>query len=97
MRNARKTKVSVTLERELLAEIDRRAAGRSTRSQVIESWLRLAAREQARHALDAATIAYYEGRSEAERGEDRALAEFRTRAAGELDLDRARPSRRRRA
>lgn len=96
MPTARKTKVSVTLERDLLAEIDRRAADGGTRSQIIEAWLRLAAREHARRALDAATIAYYEGRSEAERAEDKALAEFNTRTAGELDLGRARRPRRRR-
>ena len=90
MRTARKTKVSVTIEQDLLTEIDRLAVGGSTRSRIIEEWLRLAAREHARRALDAATAAYYEGRSEAERAEDKTLAEFTARAAGERDLDPAR-------
>jgi metal-responsive CopG/Arc/MetJ family transcriptional regulator len=97
MKTARKTKVSVTLEKALLAEIDRRAVGRGTRSQIIEEWLRLAAREHARRALDAATIAYYEGRTAEQRAEDETLAEFTTRASGELDFDLARRPRRRRA
>ena len=87
MRMARKTKVSVTLEQDLLAEIDRLAVGGTTRSGIIEEWLRLAAREYARRALDAAFAAYYEGQSKAERAEDRTLAEFTARAAGERDLD----------
>ena len=66
------------------------AVGGSTRSRIIEEWLRLAAREHARRALDAATAAYYEGRSEVERAEDKMLAEFTARAAGERDFDLAR-------
>ena len=94
MRTARKTKVSVTLEPDLVAEIDRLTAGGRTRSRIIEEWLRLAAREHARRALDAATVAYYEGRTEAQRAEDKALAEFTTRAAGERDFDLTRRRRR---
>ena len=90
MRTARKTKVSVTIEQDLLTEIDRLAVGGSTRSRIIEEWLRLAAREHARRALAAATAAYYEGRSEAERAEDETLAELTARAAGERDFDLAR-------
>lgn len=97
MKPARKAKVSVTLETGLLAQIDRRAASGSTRSQVIEEWLRLAAREHARRALDAATIAYYAGRTEEQRAEDEALAGFSTRASRERDLDLKRRPRRRRA
>ena len=97
MGTARKTKVSVTLETDLLAEIDRRASAGSTRSRIIEEWLRLAAREHARRALDAATIAYYTGRTRAQQAEDGILAELSTRASRERDLDLTRRRRRRRA
>lgn len=97
MRTERKAKVSITLERDLLEEIDRRVPGGGTRSKVIEDWLRLAAREHARRELDAATTAYYEGRTLAQRDEDGALSEFSTRSAHERDLDLKRRARRRRA
>ena len=77
MRTTRKAKVSVTLEKDLLAEIDRRVAGGGTRSQIIEEWLRLAAREHARRALDAATIAYYGGRTGEQRARTRAWPDSR--------------------
>ena len=97
MRTERKAKVSVTLEQDLLGEIDRRVSGGGTRSQVIGEWLRLAAREHARRELDAATIAYYEGRTGEQRDEDNALAGFSTRAARERDVDATRRGRRRHA
>ena len=87
MKVARRAKVSVTLEKDLLAEIDRRVARGGTRSRVIEEWLRLAAREHARRALDAATIAYYADRTDAQRAEDDGLAGFSARASRELDFD----------
>ena len=98
MKTARKAKVSVTLDRDLLAAIDRRVEpGATTRSEVIEAWLRLAALAHARRELDAATIAYYEGRTAEQQAEDDRLAAFSTRASRELDLDLERPARRRRA
>ena len=63
MKTARKAKVSVTLDRDLLAAIDRRVEPGATRSEVIEAWLRLAALAHARRELDAATVACYEGRT----------------------------------
>lgn len=97
MRTERKAKVSVTLERDLLNEIDRRVPGGGTRSQIIEEWLRLAAREHARRDLDAATRVYYEGRTREQRDEDEALAEFSDRAVHERDVDAKRRGRHRRA
>ena len=97
MRTERKAKVSVTLEQDLLDEIDRRVSGGGTRSQVIGEWLRLAAREHARRDPDAATIAYYEGRTEEQRDEDDALAGFSARASLERDVDAKRRGRRHRA
>jgi len=97
MKDGRKAKVSVSLGRDLLAVIDRRARGGITRSQVIEEWLRLSALAQARRDLDAATAAYYEGRSLEQRAEDERLAAFSTRSIGERDLDRTPRARRPRA
>ena len=97
VKTARKAKVSVTLDRDLLALIDRRVEPGATRSEVIEAWLRLAALAHARRELDAATIAYYEGRTAEQQAEDDRLAAFSTRASRELDLDLERPARRRRA
>ena len=95
MRITRRAKVSVTLGKDLLAEIDRRVASGGTRSRVIEEWLRLAAREHARGALDAATIAYYADRTGEQRAEDETLAGFSARASRELDFDLTRQRRRR--
>jgi metal-responsive CopG/Arc/MetJ family transcriptional regulator len=88
MKTTRKAKVSVTLDRDLLAAIDRRATRGATRSQVIEEWLRLSALAQAHRDLETATAAYYEGRTADQRAEDEALAAFSTRGFGRLDLDR---------
>lgn len=97
MRTERKAKVSVTLGRDLLDEIDRRVPGGGTRSKIIEEWLRLAAREHARRELDAATAAYYEGRTREQREEDDALVGFSNRAVHERDFDAKRGVRHRRA
>ena len=97
MKPARKAKVSVTLGRDLLAEIDRRVAGGATRSQVIEEWLRRSALAQARRDLDAATAAYYEGRTPEQRVEGEGLAAFSTRGFHERHLDGRARTRRHRA
>jgi hypothetical protein len=94
---ARKAKVSVTLDRRLLAAIDRRVTAGATRSEIIEEWLRLAALAQARRELDALTAAYYEGRTAGQQAEDERLAAFSTRAFGERALDQKPRGRRRRA
>jgi metal-responsive CopG/Arc/MetJ family transcriptional regulator len=95
VKTARKAKVSVTLDRDLLAGIDRRVEPGATRSEVIEAWLRLAALAHARRELDAATVAYYEAGRPSSRRRTRASGAFSTRASRELDLER--PARRRRA
>jgi metal-responsive CopG/Arc/MetJ family transcriptional regulator len=97
MKTARKAKVSVTLDPDLLAAIDRQAARGATRTEIIEEWLRLAALAQARRELDAATVAYYEGRTAEQQAEDEGLAAFSTRSSTEIGLDRKPRIRRRRA
>jgi metal-responsive CopG/Arc/MetJ family transcriptional regulator len=90
-------KVSVTLARDLLAVIDRQVRRGTTRSQVIEEWLRLSAVAQAQRDLDAATAAYYEGRTAEQRAEDESLTAFSTRTLHERDFDRKPRTRRPRA
>ena len=95
MKAGRKAKVSVTLAQDLLAVIDRRAKGGATRSQIIEEWLRRSAIVEARRDLDAATAAYYEGRTVEQEAEDESLAAFSARASRERSLDRKPRTRRR--
>ena len=61
MGTAKKAKVSVTIASDLLAEIDAFAerSGIGNRSNVIELWLRRAARQQAADRLAEQTVAYY--------------------------------------
>jgi len=77
-RHATKTKLSVTLSRELLAEVDREVVRHpgSSRSGVIESWLRIGSRVNEEQRLHQDTIAYYEARSREERLEDEEWATF---------------------
>jgi hypothetical protein len=70
---------------------------RSDPSEIIEAWLRLAAVARARRNLDAATIAYYQGRTGPQLADDQGLAAFSARASQERVLERKRPARRRRA
>ncbi len=101
MKSDRKVKVSVTLSTDLLARIDREAARQQTgtRSGVIESWLRKAARDAAEQQLARETIAYYDSLTPAQRAEDEEWVELGAGAASELDIDGegpTRPQRRRR-
>lgn len=78
-----KAKVSITLPRDLLERIDREAArgAGSTRSSVIETWLRRAARTQAARALEADTIRYYESLTAEEIQEDERIGRASSRAS----------------
>lgn len=72
MASARKTKISVTIASDLLAQIDTYAerSGVKNRSNVIELWLRRAAQMEAARQLEKDTIAYYESLTAAEQEED---------------------------
>ncbi|MBI5481047.1 MAG: ribbon-helix-helix protein, CopG family [Deltaproteobacteria bacterium] len=92
-----KTKISITLARDLLEVIDRRVAagaGRS-RSAVIEAWLRRAAHRDAEAILARETIAYYESRTAEERAEDETWSRLSSDEFARLD-DEPRAGRRRR-
>ena len=91
----RKLKVSVTLSPEILERVDRQAKRlRGTRSSIMESWLKQAARRQSERDLETDTIAYYESLTAEERAEDEELSRALTSAARRLEIDG--PSQRRR-
>jgi metal-responsive CopG/Arc/MetJ family transcriptional regulator len=93
---ARKTKISISLDAAVLDAVDRRAAReKTTRSAVMEQWLRGAARQAELQRLEEETAAYYDSLTPAERAEDDALAEASSRAARELIIDEPAPRRKR--
>ena len=92
-----KTKISISLDADVLEAVDRRAAReKTTRSAVMEQWLRGAARQAELQRLEEETAAYYDSLTPAERREDAALGAALSRAAQELDIDGPVPPRRRR-
>lgn len=83
-----KSKVSVSLPTDLLAEIDAEAAQTSrSRSQIFEVWLRLAARRRAAAKLERDTLAYYTSRTAEQEAEDEALSRSSLRAAKKREID----------
>ena len=83
-----KTKVSVSLPRDLLEEIDSEARQTSrSRSQIFEVWLRIAARRRAAAKLERDTLAYYTNRTAEQETEDEALSRASLRAAQKRKLD----------
>jgi metal-responsive CopG/Arc/MetJ family transcriptional regulator len=82
MTSTPKLKVSLTLSADLMSLIDRDVRQRrSTRSGVIEDWLRRAAHAAAEREVEHATAAYYLSLLEGERVEDEALARGLSAAA----------------
>src|SRR5215510_2259226 len=93
---ARKTKISISLDSDVLDAVDRRAAKeKTTRSAIMEQWLRGAARQAELQRLEEETAAYYDSLTPAERREDDALAEASSRSFRKLTIDDP-PQRRRR-
>jgi metal-responsive CopG/Arc/MetJ family transcriptional regulator len=89
-----KMKISVSLDADVLEAVDRRAArNKTTRSAVMEQWLRSAARQVELQRLEEETAAYYDSLTPAERREDAALARASSRAFRKLIIDE--PPRRR--
>jgi len=89
-----KMKISVSLDADVLEAVDRRAArNKTTRSAVMEQWLRSAARQVELQRLEEETAAYYDSLTSAERREDAALARASSRAFRKLIIDE--PPRRR--
>jgi metal-responsive CopG/Arc/MetJ family transcriptional regulator len=84
-----KSKVSLTLDSELLGAVDRavKERGGTSRSAVIEDWLRRGARMHVEERLRAETVAYYEGLSVLEKRENTAVARAASRGARRLRID----------
>lgn len=94
MTTARKLKISVSLGADVIEAVDRRAArDGSTRSAVMEAWLRSASKQAAAARLAEETAAYYDALSNPEREEDAAWAGRSTGQARLLTIDNA-PARR---
>jgi len=91
-----KTKISVSVDADVLEAVDRRAAKeKTTRSAVVEQWLRGAARQAELQRLEEETAAYYDALTPEEKADDAEWAEFATQAAKELTIDEPQPRRRR--
>lgn len=83
-----KAKVSLSLPEDLLDKIDAEAEQtRRSRSQIVEVWLRLAARRRATEKLDRDTRAYYENRTAEQRTDDDEWTEIAGSAARKLEHD----------
>ncbi len=92
-----KVKVSLTLSKDLVALIDRdaRRTG-STRSGIVEDWLRSTASRAAEKSIDDATAAYYASLRGDARADDDAVSRAMAKAAREVVYDAPRPQRVRR-
>ena len=88
MTRERKLKISISLGADVLDAVDRRAAKEhTTRSAIMEQWLRAAARHAELQRLDEETAAYYDALTPAEKAEDAALAAASSRAFKKLTID----------
>lgn len=91
-------KISVSLDAAVVDAVDRRAAKEgTTRSAVMEQWLKRASGQAALARLEEETAAYYDALGPAEKHDDRAWAKVASRAAGTLVIDAGTGSTTRRA
>lgn len=89
-----KLKVSLTLSQDLVALIDRNAKKTgSTRSGVVEDWLRSSASRAAESSIDDATAAYYASLRGEARADDDAISKAMSRSATRIAYDTPRPRR----
>lgn len=86
-----KAKISVTVNADLIAQIDRgvRARRYLSRSAAIELALERWAREERGRQRDAEIEAYYGGMTDEEREEDREWSELALQGLGEIDRHEA--------
>ena len=97
MTRAPKLKISISLDADLLAVVDRRAAKeKTTRSAIMERWLRSASRQADLQRLEEETAAYYDALTPSEKDDDADWAEFASQSARTLTIDEpeAKPERR---
>lgn len=89
-----KFKVSLTLSQDLVVLIDRNAKMTgSTRSGVIEAWLRSSASRAAERSIEDATAAYYASLRGEAREDDDAISKAMSRSATKITYDEPRPRR----
>ena len=85
---ARKVKVSVSLDADLLNVVDKAAARQgTTRSELLERWLRDGQRRASVMRLQEETAAYYDSLTLAETRDDSSWAEASARSARRLQID----------
>ena len=88
MITARKLKISISLDADVLDAVDRRAAAeKTTRSAIMEQWLRDASRQADLRRLEEETAAYYDALTPRERADDAEWADFASRSARTLVID----------
>lgn len=90
MRSSTKVRVTITLSRDVLSHVDKRARSGSARSR--SAFIEEALRELMRHSAEAMiareTIAYYQSLSQTEEAEDAALAQALGAASRRVAVDR---------
>ena len=88
MTRERKLKISISLDADVLDAVDRRAAAeKTTRSAIMEQWLRHASRQTDLRRLEEETAAYYDALTPRERADDAEWADFASRSARKLVID----------
>jgi metal-responsive CopG/Arc/MetJ family transcriptional regulator len=88
MTTARKLKISISLDADVLDAVDRRAAReRKTRSAIMEQWLRSASRQADLQRLEEETASYYDSLSPREKAEDAAWTKAAAKSFKKLDID----------
>ena len=88
MTRERKLKISISLDADVLDAVDRRAAAeKTTRSAIMEQWLRTASRQTDLRRLEEETAAYYDALTPREQTEDAEWAAFASRSARKLVID----------
>ena len=93
---ARKLKISISVDAALLDAVDRRAAKeKTTRSAIMERWLRTASRHADLQRLEEETASYYDALTPGEEADDDAWADFASRSAQALSIDEPAASARR--
>ena len=89
-----KLKVSLTLSQDLVVLIDRTAnRSGSTRSGVIEAWLRTSASRAAESSVEDATAAYYASLRGEAKADDESISRAMSRSATKVTYDAPAPQR----
>jgi metal-responsive CopG/Arc/MetJ family transcriptional regulator len=89
MTSGSRLKVSLSLPADLIARVDQEVKARSdsSRSAVVEEWLRKGAHLKAESDLRASVVAYYQSLDSTERREEEALSRALSQRAHSLRVD----------